>query len=366
MDETKDKNSPTMLIAGVVVLGLLLLGGGYLVLRNNQNKQVAENSVKDKITLQLKWVPQAQFAGYFVAKNKGYYDAQNIDVEIQPGGVGIDPVDVLVNGGADVAVAWTGNVLPAIAKGEKLVNIGQGLQKSGMVLIAKKSSGILKPADIKGKRIGVWSGGNEVEPFAFIAQQGLDRNKDVTIVSQSFDMSQFLNDQIDVASAMTYNELQLVYEAGYKPSDLTIFDLDQSGAGMLQDALFVKQNYLDTHKDLLVRFMTATMQGWDYAITHQTEAVDLIGMDFTANDVTARDHQIKSMSEMAKLFTYGSGSTQGLFYIDRDKLQKTVNIAEQFVTEVSSGQPINLDSIYTMDIWNAAKQNVTFSDYSNI
>ena len=297
---------------------------------------------------------------------KGFFEAENLEVEIKSGGVGINPVDVLVADDADIAVAWTGNVLPAIAKGEELVNIGQGLQRTGMVLVAKKSSGIETPEDLRGKKIGVWPGGNETEPFAFIAKNGLDRDKDVEIISQAFDMNQLLNDEIDVASAMKYNELELVYESGLKPEDLTIFDLEESGAGMLQDGLFVRKAYLEGNKEVLERFLRASMKGWDYAILHQEEAIDLIGMDFTENDVTARPHQIKSMAVMAKLFVADAGTEQGLFYIDKDKLTNTVEIAKSFVKEVKEGEPITIDEIYTNSIWEEAKKEVNFGDYSNI
>lgn len=358
-----NQNSSVGKWAVVILLALLAVGALYVY--NNRSAK-GEDEKTDKIVLQLKWVPQAQFAGYFVAKEKGYYADENLEVKIKSGGVGINPVDVLIADDADIAVAWTGNVLPAIAKGEDLVNIGQGLQRTGMVLVAKKSSGIETPADIKGKKIGVWPGGNETEPFAFIAKQNLDRDKDVTIVSQAFDMNQLLNDEIDLASAMKYNELELVYESGLKPEDLTIFDLEDSGAGMLQDGLFVRRDYLDENRDVLIRFLRASMRGWDYGIMHQEEAVDLIGMDFTENDVTARPHQIKSMSVMSQLFIADAGTEKGLFYIDLDKLENTVDIAKTFVKEVKEGEEIDLDSIYTNDIWEEASKEVDFSNYSTI
>lgn len=341
------------LLIVVVVIGL------FMYFSRRPSAPVTEKKM-DTVRLQLKWVPQSQFAGYFVAKNKGFYEEEGINVEIKPGGVGINPVDVLIADGADIAIAWTGNVLPAITKGEDLVNIGQGMQKTGITLVAKKTSGIETPADIQGKRIGYWLGGNEVEPYAFIGKQGLDREADVVMVSQNFDMNQLLNDEIDLASAMKYNELELVYEAGYTPEQLTVFDLDQEGAGMLQDALFVKRTYLNDHTDLLVRFLRASMRGWDYAITHQEEAVDLIGMDFTENDVTARDHQVKSMKAMAKLYAADDALTKGLFYISRPKLESTVEIAETYVPEIKN---ITVDKIYTTAIWDEAIKTMKFSDY---
>lgn len=361
---TESKSSPGKWVF-VLILALVAVGSIYMY-NNKSTDTESDDGENGKIVLQLKWVPQAQFAGYFTALEKGYYEDENIEVEIKSGGVGINPVDVLIADDADVAVAWTGNVLPAIAKGEELVNIGQGLQSTGMVLVAKKSSGIETPADIAGKKIGVWAGGNETEPFAFIAKQGLDRDKDVEIISQAFDMNQLLNDEIHLASAMKYNELELVFESGLKEEDLTIFDLEDSGAGMLQDGLFVRRDFLDGNEDVLVRFLRASMKGWDYAIMNQEEAIDMIGMDFTENDVTARPHQLKSMEQMAKLFIADKGTSEGLFFIDEDKLENTVEIAREFVKEVKEGEDFNIEDIYTNDIWEEAVKEVDFSDYSEI
>jgi NitT/TauT family transport system substrate-binding protein len=317
----------------------------------------------DKVVLQLKWIRQSQFAGYLVAEAKGYYEEEGIDLEVKPGGVGINPVDVLIANDADIAVAWTGNVLPAITKGEDLVNIGQGFQRTGMRMMAFKTSGIETPADIRGKKVGVWPGGNELEPYAFVEKQGLDKDRDVEIIQEGFDMNQLLNGEIDLASAMIYNEYWLPIEAGHDESEFTVFDLEDEGAGMLQDALFVKKSYLNNNKDLLVRFLRASMKGWDYALTHQEEAVDLLGIDFEENDVTAKDHQLLSIQEVSKLMAAEDGQEKGLFYINRDKLDQTVTIAETYVDEVHD---INTDEIYTLDIWEEAVKDFDFSDYSSV
>jgi NitT/TauT family transport system substrate-binding protein len=350
MEEEK-KESSGSLLTGVLVI-ILLLVGGYFLFTMVLNKP-QEDKEMDTLTLQLKWIEQAQFMGFLVAEELGYYEEEGIDMEILPGGVGINPVDVLIAGDADVAVAWTGNVLPAISQGEDLVNIGQGIQRSAMRLMALKSSEIETPADIEGKRIGTWPGGNELEPYAFIEMQGLDKDRDVQLVSQNFDMNQLLNEEIDLASAMIYNEYWLPIEAGYSEDDFVVFDMEEEGAGMLQDALFVQREYLENNEDLLVRFLRASIKGWEYAIANPQEAVDLMGLDFTQNDVTARDHQIKMAEETAKLYNSDDAQEFGLFYINKDKLQQTVDIATQYIDEVSG---IEMDKIYTLDIWEKANE----------
>jgi NitT/TauT family transport system substrate-binding protein len=349
-EERKEASNP--LLVGTVVI-MLLLVAGYFLFTKVLNKPEENEEQMDSLTLQLKWIEQAQFMGFLVANELGYYEEEGIDMEILPGGVGINPVDVIIAGDADVAVAWTGNVLPAISQGEDLVNIGQGVQRSAMRLMALKTSGIETPEDIAGKKIGTWPGGNELEPYAFIEMQGLDKDRDVELVSQNFDMNQLLNEEIDLASAMIYNEYWLPIEAGYSEDDFTVFDMEEEGAGMLQDALFVQREYLENNEDLLVRFMRASIKGWEYAIANPQEAVDLMGLDFTQNDVTARDHQIKMAEETAKLYNSDDAQEYGLFYINRDKLQQTVDIATQYIDEVSG---IETDSIYTLDIWEKANE----------
>jgi len=346
--EEEQKSSPSAISVILMILAVLILG--YFAYTKLIKKDETPTEMEE-MTLQLKWIKQAQFMGFLVAEKQGYYEEEGIDLTILPGGVGINPVDVLIAGEADVAVAWTGNVLPAISKGEDLVNIGQGMQRSAMRLMALKETGIEKPANIKGKKIGTWPGGNELEPYAFIEKQGFDKDRDVTLVNQGFDMNQLLNGEIDLASAMIYNEYWLPIEEGYEESDFTVFDMEEEGAGMLQDALFVQREYLENNEDLLVRFMKATIKGWEYAIENPEEAVDIMAIDFTENDVTAKAHQIRMAQEMAKLYIADDGTTKGLFYINKDKLQQTVDIATEYIDEVSD---ITTSKIYTLDIWEEA------------
>ncbi len=362
MDDNKSQSSNLPIILGVIVVLAVIIIGGAVLLMSQQNNENGQEKELDKVKLQLKWVKQAQFAGYIMADTQGFYKDEGIEVEIQPGGVGIDPIQNLISDDVDIAVAWTGNTLPAVTQGEKIVNIGQGMQRSGMRLMAKKTSGIEKPKDIKGKKIGVWPGGNELEPYAFIEKQGYDKDNDVDIKSQDFNMNQLLNDEIDLASAMIYNEYYLPMNTGeYEESDFTVFDLEEEKAGMLQDALFVKQEYLEENKDLLVRFLRASIKGWDYAIKNQEQTIDDLGIDFTENEVMARDHQIRSIGEVVKLYTADDAATQGLFYISREKLQQTVDIAETYVEEVHD---INIDDIYTLEIWEEATKDMEATDYS--
>ena len=226
----------------------------------------AANGPLTKVKLQIKWLDQAQFAGYYVAVDKGYFRDMGLDVQILPGGPDVVPSQKVLTGAADIGIDWVGSLLANRDKGQPLVDIGQFYQASGMLLVSKKSANIKTPADLKGKKVGVWSGGNEFEFRALMDKykldNSIDNNKDMTVIKQGFDMDAFLNGQLDAASAMTYNEYQVVLEAGVKPEDLNVINYTTEGVGMLEDHVFVTEDTLKNKKDMLVKFMAAAQHGW--------------------------------------------------------------------------------------------------------
>ena len=179
-----------------------------------------------KVRLQLKWVTQAQFAGYYAAKAQGFYRAENLDVTIIPGP---DIVPEQVVAGAELGIDWLPSLLSSREQGVPLVNIGQIFMYSGMRQLAFKTSGIKTPADLKGRKVAVWFGGNEFALLATLAKYKLDPQKDLTLVQQPFDMNLLLQKQVDAAAAMTYNEYKQVLDAGVKPEDLVVIDFNAEG-----------------------------------------------------------------------------------------------------------------------------------------
>src|SRR5438552_7540160 len=224
----------------------------------------------DKVRLQLKWLHQAQFAGYYVAADKGYYAAENLDVELLPGGPDVVPSQKVETGAADIGIDWVGSLLANRDKGQPIVDIGQFYQSSGLLLISKKKSGINGPKDLKGKKVGVWTGGNEFEFRALMDKYNLDNsidnNKDMTVIKQGFEMDSFLNDKLDAASAMVYNEYNVVLEAGVKPDDLNVINYNNEGVGMLEDHVFTTEQNVQNKHDILVRFQAASASGWIDAV----------------------------------------------------------------------------------------------------
>lgn len=285
----------------------------------------------DPISLQLQWVAQGQFAGYYAAKDKGFYEAQCLDVTIVEGGVEIVPQTQLANGDVDFALAWVPKALASREAGAKITNIAQIYQRSGTLQVSMADSGITSPADFKGKNIGNWGFGNEYEIFAALAKAGLDPAKDVTLVGQQFDMVALLDGSIDAAEAMTYNEYAQVLEAKnpdtgelYKPEDLNVISYEDEGVGMLQDAIWASQDRLDSdaaYKDAAVRFVAASIQGWTYCRDNAQECADIV----TSNGSTlGTSHQLWMVNEVNKLIW---PSPDGIGFIDPAAWDRTVEIS---------------------------------------
>jgi len=267
----------------------------------------------DKVTLQLKWVAQGQFGGYFVAKDKGFYKDEGLDVDIKPGGPDIAPEQVIAGGGADVIVDWMGGALVAREKGVPLINIAQPFAKSGLELICPKDGPVKTDADFKGHTLGVWFFGNEYPFFAWMHKLGLptEGGKDgVTVLKQSFDVQPLVQKQADCISVMTYNEYWQAIDAGFKPEDLIVFNYTKLGNDLLEDGLYVNEEKLKdpAFKAKMEKFVRASMKGWQYAVEHPDEAAEIV-VDNGGQD---ENHQKRMMGEVAKLI--GSGKLDETLY----------------------------------------------------
>ena len=283
----------------------------------------------DKLTLQLKWVTQGQFAGYYVAKDKGLYEKAGLDVEIKPGGPDIAPPQVIAGGGADVIVEWMPAALASREKGVPLVNIGQIFKRSGMMLTCRKDTNIKDPkADFPGRTLGVWFYGNEYPFLSWMSRLGIPTTggKDgVTVVKQGFNVDPLLQKQADCISTMTYNEYWQVVDAGYKPDDLTVFKYEDQGVATLEDGLYVLEKSLTdpAMKEKLGRFLKASVEGWRWAGEHPDEAAAIV-LDNDATGAQTEKHQKRMVGEINKLI--GEGGSKGVGYLDPEDFQRTVKV----------------------------------------
>jgi NitT/TauT family transport system substrate-binding protein len=274
---------------------------------------------QDKVRLQLKWVTQAQFAGYYVAEAKGFYAEENLDVDILPGGPDIAPEQVIAGGGADVITTWMPAGLAARERGVPLVNIAQPFKNQGLSFVCRKDLGVTSTADFPGKTLGVWFFGNEYPFYAWMAKLGLATDGSaggVTVLKQAFDVEALLKGEAQCISVMTYNEYGQVLDAGYKPEDLAFFSYAEQGVKVLEDGLYVMEaNLADpAFKDRMVRFVRASMKGWKYAEANPAEAAQIV-VDADQTGLQTLEHQTYMMGEVAKLT---AGSTGALDPADFD------------------------------------------------
>ncbi|MBK0399632.1 ABC transporter substrate-binding protein [Limibaculum sp. M0105] len=266
----------------------------------------------DKVTLQLKWVTQAQFAGYYVAKDKGFYEEEGLDVEIKPGGPDIAPAQVLAGGGADVILDWMPSALATREKGLPLVNIAQPFKSSGMMLTCLKESGVTGPEDFPGRTLGVWFFGNEYPFLSWMSKLGIPTDGSaggVTVLKQGFNVDPLLQKQADCISTMTYNEYWQVIDAGITPEELVTFKYEDQGVATLEDGIYVLEDALkdEAFKDKMIRFVRASMKGWKWAEENPDDAAEIV-LENDATGAQTEKHQKRMMGEVAKLTAGSDGS----------------------------------------------------------
>ncbi len=305
----------------------------------------------DEVTLQLKWVTQAQFAGYYVAKEKGFYQDENLDVTIKPGGPDIAPAQVIAGGGADVIIDWMPSALAAREKGVALVNIAQPFKRSGMMLTCRKDSGVSSPDDFADKTLGVWFFGNEYPFLSWMSKLGLATDGSaggVTVLKQGFNVDPILQKQADCISTMTYNEYWQVIDAGLTPDELAVFPYEAQGVATLEDGLYVLEDNLAdaAFVDKMARFVRASTKGWEWASAHNDAAADIV-LDNDDTGAQTAKHQRRMMGEISKL-TVGGGK------LDPADYERTVSTLLSGGSDpVISKAP---EGAWTHRVWNASAQ----------
>ncbi len=337
---TKARRRGAIVAALALALTTVLAGCGS----DDDDKSSAKGLTPVK--LQLQWVAQAQFAGYYAAVAQGYYKDEGLDVSIVEGGPDIVPIDALTAGDVDYAISWVPKVLGSIEAGAGVTDVAQIFERSATTQISFKDKGITTPADLKGKKVGSWGFGNEWELFAGM-QKDTVAVKDIKLVQQAFDMNGFLAGDIDAAQAMTYNEYAQVLESKnpktgklFTPDDLNVINWNDVGTAMLQDAIWAPSDKLDDadYADQTVKFIKASIKGWIYVRDHPEESAQLVT---TAGSALGQSHQLWMTNEVNKLIW---PSTGGIGKINEAAWKQTVDIAlgtknEQGKTIISKEPP---------------------------
>lgn len=282
----------------------------------------------------LQWVPQSQFAGYYAAKDKGFYAEEGLDVTIIPGGPDIAPAQVVASDGAEFGVGWLpGRILAPREGGADLANIAQIFQRSGTLMVSFKDKNITTVDDFRGKNVGSWLLGNEPELFAAMRKAGIDPEADATVVKQNFDMSQMLKGEVDVAQAMIYNEYAQVLETKneatgelYKPEELNVIDFNEVGTAMLQDGVMAREAWLAQpgNEDIAVKFLRATFKGWQFCRDSFDECVQIVLDNGTA---LGESHMRWQLNEINGLIW---PSPNGIGQMDEALYKQTVDIAKTY------------------------------------
>jgi len=315
------------------IAGAVLLATAVAIAAGLGTAGSSQGQALTKVTLQSKWVVQAQFAGYYAAQAKGYYKQAGLDVTIKPGGPDILPEQVVLGRQAEFGINWMPSTLAQRDTGNDLVNIAQVYARSGTTEVTFKSSGINTFKKMRGKKFGVWIFGNEFEQRAALVKNGMNPDKDVRLVKQNFDMLAFLNGEIDAASAMTYNELAQVLEVKnpktgklYTLKDLNVFKYSALGTGMLQDGVIVRGDWISEAKNqaTAVKFLEASFKGWIYCRDHLAECTNIVLRNGPA---LPKGHQRWQMNEVNALIW---PNRLGVGLMDPVEFKRTANIAKTY------------------------------------
>ncbi|MCK8482778.1 ABC transporter substrate-binding protein [Aliiroseovarius sp. S2029] len=273
----------------------------------------------DDVTLQLKWVTQSQFAGYYVALDQGFYAEEDLNVTVLPGGPDIAPTQVIAGGGADVIVEWMPAALAAREKGLPLVNIAQPFASSGMMLTCWGDVGIESPDDLTNRTLGVWFFGNEFPFMSWMSKMGIATDgaseNGVEVLKQGFNVDPLLQRQADCISTMTYNEYWQVIDAGVTPEELITFKYEDQGVATLEDGLYVLEENLsdEAFVNKMERFVRASMKGWKWAEENPEDAA-MIVLEYDETGAQTEKHQVRMMGEIAKLTAGSNGALDPAAY----------------------------------------------------
>jgi NitT/TauT family transport system substrate-binding protein len=300
-------------------------------------------ATRDKVSLRLKWLHQAQFAGYYVAEEQGFYRAEGLEIDICPGGPDVDPEGLVASGGADFAQAGGVESLLAVRNaGLPVVAIGAVFQRIDVAFIAKGQSGITRLADFSGRTVSTWYTGVHLILRALLRQAGIDPAS-IVEMPQASSMQPFLQDEVAVAAATFFNQLPQLRAQGL--TGMTIFDPADYGIVFPRDTIVTSEAMVAEHPEVVQRFLRASLRGWRYAIANQSEAVDAVMRQDPKLD---RNHQAVMMQEVSKLMLWGPGTTKGIGYIEAD----AVASAHRFLLEHGQiEKPVALDRAYTMRFW---------------
>jgi NitT/TauT family transport system substrate-binding protein len=247
--------------------------------------------------LRLEWVFQGQFAGFIVAADKGYYEAEGVDIELHPAGPDLKPASTVATGSDTFGIGHPNQVIAARSNEVPLVMVLQFGQKSATTYISRKEKGIERVQDMPGHSVGLWFGGDEHEFLAMLDATGVDRSK-VEVISQGFEIVNWLRDEYDVMQVTRYNELNLVHYEGIGDDQLNYLDPEDYGVALISGGVFATEKTVAERPEVVQGFVNATMQGWKDAIEDPKAAAEIVLKYNSELDLKGQIDQIESMRSL--------------------------------------------------------------------
>ncbi len=315
---------------------------------NHGNQYVlAGQKPLDKVVLALQWHTQCQFAGYYVALEKGFYKQEGIELTITPGATDVNPIHLVAAGVADFGTKWLADFISARDKGAPLISIAQVLQSNGLILIAKADSGIRTPQDLMGRKVSIWLFGNEVQFYTLLKKWNIPPDK-MYIEAQKWSMKPFLDGKVDVSMAMVYNEYLRVLDSGYQGKDINIIDFAAYGLNFPGQVIFTRSSLLENRPSLCERMVRASLRGWAWAMNHPEESVEIV-LKRDETRALHRSLQLRQMRKIIKLIEYGNlplgfHLPEQVFAV-MDTLKKSDIVSDT----------LDLNDVYTNQVWERAR-----------
>jgi NitT/TauT family transport system substrate-binding protein len=307
-------------IRGILLMSFMIFSAIILNSCNSCSKKKPSEFIK--INFRLQWFSHSQFAGYIVAKGKGYYKEYGLDVDILPGGPDLKPPVTVAAGTDDIGIAVPNQIIAAQSNGVPLTIIAQIFQDSPNRYILKKENSIKELSDLKGKKVGLWLGGDEVEFIAMLKTQGMT-GKDIQIIPQEFSVVPFIQDQYVCSQVTSYGEMNFLAIKGWTKDKLQVLSPKDYNSAILGDLLFCKKDYLEKNKETVVKFLEASIKGWQFCISNPDDALNII---LNTNKELSKEEQILVMKSVIELITTGDAKNYGIGYINPKDLENAERI----------------------------------------
>jgi len=296
----------------------------------------------EKLTFSPQWLPQAQFAGYYVAMDQGFYKDEGLDVTIIHPSASASAFDYLKKGKADVISSFLMDGIKQRAKGVPLVNIGQLSQHSALMMVTKKSSGISQLKDLNHKRLGIWNSGFDDIPIAMMREN----NYQIELVRVLNTINLFLMDGVDALTVMYYNEYDQIINSGVNEDELNKFFFSGYGFDIPEDGWYCLESTYSEKKEALQKFIKATLKGWEYAAQHKDYTIHLVVSEMNKAHVACnKAHQSWMLDRMLDLIEPGNKNVEKGHLLEQD-YYRAVNILKSRILSDYKDSDLLLENFY--------------------